>query len=92
MNFAKLFRITFLRTVTTTAFLYIDHYYALRRKVFDLEIRWGPPAVNIQQCQGHCDALRNVIPFVQFNPIQDGPFWGYSRMGGGKKTTLPNIP
>ena len=91
MNFAKLFRITFLQTVTTTAFLYIDHYYALRRKVFDLEIRWGPPSVNIQQCQGHCDALRNVVPFVQFNPIQDRPFWathGWER-GGGQKDHPP---
>ena len=29
---------------------------------------------------------------INFNPIQDGLFWGFSRMeGGGKKAPLPKI-
>ena len=27
----------------------------------------------------------------QFNSIQDGSFWGYSRMEGGQKGPLPKI-
>ena len=34
---------------------------------------------------------KNIIIMGDFNPIQDGPFWGCSRMGGDKKASLPKI-
>ena len=33
-------------------------------------------------------SLKNFVTF-EFNFIQDGIFWGYPRMGGGKKVSLP---
>ena len=29
-----------------------------------------------------------VTPFGNFNPIQDGPFWGCSRIGGGREAKI----
>ena len=36
-------------------------------------------------------AFRTVLPFLSFNPIQDGHFGGCSRMGGQKGSPLPKV-
>ena len=37
------------------------------------------------------DPCRDILLSYGFKPIQDGPFWGCSPMGGGKKARLPKI-
>ena len=36
------------------------------------------------------EILKGLFP-KHFNPIQDGHFWGCSRMGGSKKAPIPKI-
>ena len=35
--------------------------------------------------------FHTAVTFTNLNPIQDGLFWGCTRMGGGKKAPLPKI-